>query len=69
MSAAITCHCGLRTKEPFLVNGDVLCAVCAEKLAPALVASKAKTWHQFYSRARSRDLGFPKHRFEREEDG
>lgn len=46
------CDCGRRTKEPFLVGGVKMCAVCAEEFAPELVESKARDWASLAQRGR-----------------
>jgi len=44
----LTCSCGIKTREPFLVNGELLCALCADKIAPRLVTSRAaRNWQSF----------------------
>ena len=48
MSEPFTCYCGLKTREPFLINGLMLCALCADKIAPRLVDTRAaRNWQAF----------------------
>lgn len=49
-----TCSCGIKTREPFLVNGELVCVICADKSAPRLVNSRTtRNWQQFQNEARS----------------
>jgi hypothetical protein len=41
-----TCTCGVKTKQPFSVGWSMMCAVCAEKLAPGLVYAKVSEWNR-----------------------
>jgi len=42
------CFCGIKTREPFLINGQKMCTVCAEKVAPRLVDKRTATsWKAF----------------------
>ena len=42
------CFCGMKTREPFLVNGQLMCVMCAENIAPRLVNSRtSKNWKEF----------------------
>lgn len=62
----ITCSCGLRTTEPYLVNGEKLCAVCAEKVAPRFVSERAaRNWAEYASGQR-RQAHLPKSKYARE---
>lgn len=48
MAEPFTCSCGIRTREPFLVNGEKLCTICVEQLAPRLVSRRAAAnWQEF----------------------
>lgn len=42
----VTCTCGLKTREPFKIGGELLCAVCAERIAPGDVIARARQWYQ-----------------------
>jgi len=43
-----TCSCGIKTREPFIINGIKMCTVCAEQIAPRLVDSRtAASWKAF----------------------
>lgn len=55
-----TCECGVRTREPFRVNGTTMCAVCAEHVAPGLVFSRARRWYEADRRDMQRPVGFGK---------
>ena len=49
-----TCSCGMKTREPFLVGGELLCVICADKLSPRLVTKRAeRNWHAFQNMNRS----------------
>jgi hypothetical protein len=52
-----TCECGIRTREPFKINAQMLCAICAERVAPGLVYSKARRWYEAEQRER-KPFGF-----------
>lgn len=52
-----TCECGIRTREPFKVRGVMMCAICAEQVAPGLVFSKARRWYEADRRER-KPIGF-----------
>jgi hypothetical protein len=42
MKNVVTCGCGMRTTAPFMVDGRLLCTVCAEELYPRLVSQRAR---------------------------
>jgi hypothetical protein len=53
MAAPYQCECGLRTRAPFMINGELMCAVCAEKVAPRLVNQRtARNWFEFQNASR-----------------
>lgn len=53
MDVIYTCECGVRTREPFKVNGTLMCALCAERVAPRLVDMRAaRSWRQFVDATR-----------------
>lgn len=52
-----TCECGIRTREPFKVHSELMCAICAERVAPGLVFSKARRWYEAEKRER-KPIGF-----------
>jgi len=65
------CDCGRRTTEPFLINGQKFCTVCAEDLAPKIVASRTRAnWASFTSLDRSVPMrpGFM-NRYQTDKDG
>ena len=42
------CSCGVKTRDPFLVNGKLMCVMCAENIAPRLVTSRtSRNWREF----------------------
>lgn len=48
MAEPFTCSCGMRTREPLLINGEKLCALCVERIAPFLVSRKAsRDWREW----------------------
>lgn len=48
MAAPFTCSCGIKTRQPFYVNGEMLCTICAEAIAPRLVTKRAvHDWQEF----------------------
>lgn len=48
MSQPFECLCGMKTRSPFLVNGQVMCVMCAENIAPRLVSAKTnRDWKEF----------------------
>ena len=48
MSEPFTCDCGVKTREPFMIDGRLMCTVCAEAIAPRIVSSRAvSNWSQF----------------------
>jgi len=43
-----TCFCGTKTRNPYLVNGELMCVICADRVAPRLVSAKtARDWQSF----------------------
>lgn len=51
VSKVYTCSCGMRTTEPFLINGVLLCTLCAESEKPSLVNRRAvANWREFTNR-------------------
>jgi hypothetical protein len=51
------CECGVRTREPFKINAATMCAVCAERVAPGIVFSRARRWYEAERRER-KPVGF-----------
>jgi hypothetical protein len=52
--APFKCACGLQTRQPFYVNGEMMCAVCTERAAPRLVYQRTvKDWAQFQNESRT----------------
>jgi hypothetical protein len=48
MAQPFRCDCGMRTNQPYLINGEKLCVVCAEQIAPRLVSRHVKrNWQEF----------------------
>lgn len=48
------CECGLLTREPFYVNGELLCAICAERAAPRIVQQRTvSNWTKFQNESRT----------------
>jgi hypothetical protein len=42
------------TREPFYVNGEMLCAICAERAAPRLVQQRTvSNWTKFQNESRT----------------
>ncbi len=48
MSVVFDCGCGRRTTEPFIINNEKMCVVCAEEIAPRLVERRAKYNYERY---------------------
>jgi len=44
MDDVFHCDCGVRTREPFILRGVKMCAVCAERINPAVVISREHYW-------------------------
>ena len=48
MSHPFQCSCGMKTRQPYLVNGQLLCVLCTENVAPRLVSTRtSKDWKEF----------------------
>lgn len=48
MSEPFTCSCGMKTRQPFKIGGEMLCALCVEQIAPQLVTHRAaRNWQQW----------------------
>lgn len=48
MAKVFSCECGQRTTEPFMVNGRLMCTLCAEEFSPHLVSRRAAAnWKEF----------------------
>jgi hypothetical protein len=68
MGAVFTCSCGMKTTSPFLINGEKLCTMCAESVAPRIVSSRAAhNWEEFTSTKR-RMAHLPRSRYARSRD-
>lgn len=51
--APFECACGMRTREPFVVNGVKMCTLCADRIAPRLVNHRAAaSWREFTASGR-----------------
>ncbi len=65
VGSVVTCSCGLRTTEPYLINGEKLCAVCAEQVAPRIVSARAaRNWTE-YAQSQRRATMMPKSKYAR----
>lgn len=43
----------MKTREPFLVGGELLCVICADKIAPRIVTKRAeRNWQEFQNYSR-----------------
>lgn len=50
MAEPFTCSCGTQTRQPYLVNGNLMCVLCTDRIAPRLVNAKsARDWQTFIS--------------------
>jgi len=38
----VKCSCGIATTNPYLIRGELRCAVCAEELDPRMVDRRVK---------------------------
>jgi len=48
MQRPFECSCGVKTTQPFMINGQVMCVMCAENIAPRLVSAKtSRDWKEF----------------------
>jgi len=55
MARPFACSCGRLTREPYLVNGQLMCVLCAEQVAPHLVdARTVRDWQAFISPMKAR---------------
>lgn len=50
MAKVYTCDCGMKTTEPYLIAGRLLCTMCAEEENPHIVNRRAAAnWKEFTS--------------------
>lgn len=68
MGDVFTCSCGMKTTQPFWVNGEKLCTMCADAVNPRIVSSRAaRDWSEFNNTKR-RMAHLPKSRYNRYHD-
>jgi hypothetical protein len=49
MSARVhRCPCGMRTTEPYLINGELVCGLCAEETLPKPLRRKQRDEERQY---------------------
>lgn len=44
------CRCGMRTTDPFVIDGEHLCAICAEEVNPRIVNQRARENYSKYTK-------------------
>lgn len=48
MDQVFACSCGIKTRNPYYINGAVLCVMCADRVAPRLVSHRVSAdWRTF----------------------
>lgn len=56
--SVFVCECGRKTTEPFLINGERYCTVCAEDINPQLVMRRERSNLRKYGAKREHSPGF-----------
>ena len=64
MSVVFSCPCGRRTTDPFVIGGVRYCTICAEDIAPEIVASRERHNRRKYGNRLSHSPGFDGHSFD-----